>query len=84
MHDGGAPGVSSLTIIALSSGIGVVALANADEKQEALTNITIAIGKKALQIPASSPPANKRTVSPPQHKRRADAARAKHQGGVQS
>ncbi|KAI0296713.1 beta-lactamase/transpeptidase-like protein [Russula brevipes] len=51
LHDGGAPGVSSLTIIARSSGIGIVALANADEKQEALTNITIAIGKNALNSP---------------------------------
>jgi len=72
LHDGGAPGVSSLTVIGLSSGVGVVLLANADEKQEALTNITIAIGKNSLRIPPS-PPARKRTVSPPQHKRRADA-----------
>jgi len=77
LHDGGAPGVSSLTVIALSSGVGVIALANADAKQDALTNITLAIGKKALRIPA---PPTKRTVSPPQHKRRADAtARTDHQ-----
>ncbi|KAI0296716.1 beta-lactamase/transpeptidase-like protein [Russula brevipes] len=71
-HDGGVPGVSTLITVALSNGLGIVALANADDKGDALTNITLAIGEKALSIASSSPAANQSIASRTQHKRRAD------------
>jgi hypothetical protein len=64
--------VSTLITVALSNGVGIVALANADDKGDALTNITLAIGEKALSIASSSPPANQSIASRTQHKRRAD------------
>jgi len=71
-HDGEAPGVSALITVALSNGLGIVALANADDKGEALTNITLIVGEKALGIASSSPAANQSIASRTQHKRRAD------------
>ncbi|KAH9048273.1 beta-lactamase/transpeptidase-like protein [Lactarius hengduanensis] len=45
-HNGGAPGVSADIIIPIFDGVGVVSLANADEKQSALHDINLAVLRK--------------------------------------
>ena len=87
MHYGGTPGVSAVITAALSDGVGIIALANADAKQPALTNITLTIGAKLLGLlgSSSSPLADQTIVSRTQHQRRADvAARADSTTGLSS
>jgi hypothetical protein len=78
--------VSAVITAALSDGVGIIALANADAKQPALTNITLAIGAKLLGLlGSSSSPLNQTIVSRTQHQRRADvAARADSTTGLSS
>ncbi|KAI0303516.1 beta-lactamase/transpeptidase-like protein [Multifurca ochricompacta] len=49
-HNGGAPGVSTMTTALISDGIGVIALVNADRKQQTLANITLAIARKLINL----------------------------------
>jgi hypothetical protein len=65
-HNGGAPGVSTDITIALSDGIGVIALANADDKNSLLEEIILAVGRKAFNDPPSSdsPSDEQPTASP--------------------
>ncbi|KAI0271640.1 beta-lactamase/transpeptidase-like protein [Gloeopeniophorella convolvens] len=60
-HSGSSPGVSALITAALSDGVGIVVLANADEKDQPLTNISFMIARRAFGI--AEPPPSKSHAS---------------------
>ncbi|KAH9055951.1 beta-lactamase/transpeptidase-like protein [Lactarius vividus] len=49
-HSGGAPGVSASIIIPVLDDVGIVALANADAKQSALRDVTVAVLRKLALV----------------------------------
>ena len=67
MHDGSAPGVTAHVTATPEDGIGVIVLANADQRELSVTEITLLALEKAFGlgtgIPSSSPSANTPTAA---------------------
>ncbi|KAI0252716.1 beta-lactamase/transpeptidase-like protein [Lactifluus subvellereus] len=56
LHSGGAPGVSTAIAAALSDGLGIIALTNADSKYPAIEKIILAIAQRAFNSTTYSAP----------------------------